>query len=488
MEHRRILQNCNFGSRVAEEEIDELSSYFVRTGLWERVCAGQIDIVYGAKGAGKSAIHALLLANSDQFQSTGVRVVCAERPRGTPVFRRLQGREELSENEFMFLWQLYFLSLIDGILEKEDVDSSRISHFLVSNGLSGPRTLPSVLQSIVRYVRQYFRAPSGVEATVNVDQSGAATGVTGRITFNEPATKDPDGVSIRSLLEFANQCLCDCGVTAWILLDRLDVAFAESLDTEKVALRALFRAYLDMLDLDAISPKIFLRTDIWTRITEEGFREGSHITRSETITWDRDSLMNLVVRRLIASGALCEHYQVEHADVLSDIRKQFRFFYRVFPEQIDLGTNQAKTWDWILTRTVDGSRQYSPREVIHLLNEARRCQLGQMAMGATEDLEDDGTLFARSAIRDSLNEVSRVRLNQTLYAEWPDIRSTVEQFRREHATHDIESIVLLLDCSTAEAGHHVASLVRAGFLEPVGKNPARFRVPFLYRSALEIGP
>ena len=142
----------------------------------------------------------------------------------------------------------------------------------------------------------------------------------------------------------------------------------------------------------------------------------------------------------------------------------------------------------IRDRTVDGSRQYSPREVIHLLNEARRCQLGQMAMGATEDLEDDGTLFARSAIRDSLNEVSRVRLNQTLYAEWPDIRSTVEQFRREHATHDIESIVLLLDCSTAEAGHHVASLVRAGFLEPVGKNPARFRVPFLYRSALEIGP
>ena len=45
----------------------------------------------------------------------------------------------------------------------------------------------------------------------------------------------------------------------WILLDRLDVAFADSADLEANALRALFRVYPDMAALSNFGVKIFLR-------------------------------------------------------------------------------------------------------------------------------------------------------------------------------------------------------------------------------------
>ena len=79
---------------------------------------------------------------------------------------------------------------------------------------------------------------------------------------------------------------------------RIDVAFAESAELEHNALRALFGVYADLRQYDRLTPKIFLRSDIWERITAEGFREASHITRAITISWDNNALMNLMVSRL----------------------------------------------------------------------------------------------------------------------------------------------------------------------------------------------
>src|SRR6266545_4069388 len=52
------------------------------------------------------------------------------------------------------------------------------------------------------------------------------------------------------------------------------------------------------------SVKIFLRTDIWERITEEGLREATHISRDIHIEWNKASLQNLIVRRLLNNPEL----------------------------------------------------------------------------------------------------------------------------------------------------------------------------------------
>ncbi len=107
-----VLTKAEFGSRIAEEEVDELHSYFVETEQWRKLLAGDVDIVFGAKGSGKSAIYSLLVAQKEKLR-LGRRTLflAAENPRGTPAFRDLAADPPASEEEFRSLWKLYFLSI-----------------------------------------------------------------------------------------------------------------------------------------------------------------------------------------------------------------------------------------------------------------------------------------------------------------------------------------------------------------------------------------
>ncbi|MFN9989127.1 MAG: hypothetical protein ACK549_02590, partial [Cyanobacteriota bacterium] len=68
MDKHLTLSTCSFGRRVAEEEIDELASYFAET---DQAFSGDIDIVYGAKGSGKSALYSLLLSKRSELSGNG---------------------------------------------------------------------------------------------------------------------------------------------------------------------------------------------------------------------------------------------------------------------------------------------------------------------------------------------------------------------------------------------------------------------------------
>ncbi len=48
MDKHAILRSITFGHRVAEEETDVLSTYFVETDHWQRLYRGDIDVVYGS--------------------------------------------------------------------------------------------------------------------------------------------------------------------------------------------------------------------------------------------------------------------------------------------------------------------------------------------------------------------------------------------------------------------------------------------------------
>jgi hypothetical protein len=111
MTKRAVLQQTAFGSRIAEDEGEQLTTYFVETEEWRRIFAGEVDVVYGAKGAGKSAIYSLLLRRADTLRGRGITAVAAENPRGAPVFKDLVADPPTSEPQFRALWQLYVLAL-----------------------------------------------------------------------------------------------------------------------------------------------------------------------------------------------------------------------------------------------------------------------------------------------------------------------------------------------------------------------------------------
>ncbi|WP_152520578.1 P-loop ATPase, Sll1717 family [Sphingobium sp. HDIP04] len=112
MDRLTLLKSLSFGSQVAEEEVSSLQDYFVQTDQWGRISDGNIDIVRGEKGAGKSAIYLLLNKNKEALFDKNVLVVSGERPRGTTVFKDLISDPPASEREFIILWKLYILVII----------------------------------------------------------------------------------------------------------------------------------------------------------------------------------------------------------------------------------------------------------------------------------------------------------------------------------------------------------------------------------------
>jgi hypothetical protein len=290
---RQALRDLSFGSQIAEEEREALRGYFVKTQAWDRIFNGDIDIIYGPKGSGKSALYVLIQDQDGALFDRGVLLVGAENPQGSPAFRDLSTSPPTSEREFVNIWKLYFLTLTARVLNEYDVKnehSFRLAKVLKDHQLLPDKktTLGSILSSVRKYVIKYIN-PHSVEGNVDLDPNSTVTKFSGKIVFEEPDIKaQSEGyLSIDDLFGSAASALKAAGYQVWISIDRLDVAFDESSELEKNALRALFKAYRDVQSHAEIKLKIFLRTDIWKRITQEGFRDratafkqccrGSHI-------------------------------------------------------------------------------------------------------------------------------------------------------------------------------------------------------------------
>jgi hypothetical protein len=485
-----VLRAITFGSRIAEDEPD-LNEYFVETELWRRIYAGEIDVVMGAKGSGKSAIYSLLQKRKDEFARRKIVVLAAENPRGTPAFRGLVVDPPASEREFMGLWKLYFLVLVTDVLGQLAGTHPKAKAVLAQVEDAGlkrrDRTLQAVIRGALDYARRVIAAEKTLEGGIRADPNTGVPIVTGKITLGEPTEvqRELGAVSADDLLKDVNEALRDVGQTIWLLIDRLDVAFADNDTLEQNVLRALFHVYLDLAEFGNLRLKIFLRSDIWERITLSGFREGSHITRQATITWNPDSLLNLAIRRLLRNEAIRTLYGVDEREVLSNALKQRGLFYRAYPIQVDSGPKQPETFDWLLSRTRDGLGINAPRELIHLLEATREAQLAELEVGKPEP--PDETLFTAVAIKGGLPTVSEARLNQTLYAEYPQLRERLEVLKEEKTQQTSETLAKIWRVTTAKASKMADDLVDVGFFERRGpRDDPVYWVPFLYRDALKM--
>jgi hypothetical protein len=492
MDKKIILQKLSFGERIAEQEANALNKYFVETDQWTRILSGAVDVIYGPKGSGKSAIHALLLARENELFERGVLVVAAENPKGAPAFQDLKIDPPASEHEFVSLWKAYLLSLLGSTFRSFDLRSDAakkvIAYLEEARLLPRESTLSGVLKSAYDHVRSLAKLES-VEGGLKLDpHSGLPTGVTGKLTLREPGRdlRDKGFVSLDSLLALVDEALRAAKLKLWFLLDRLDVAFADSPQLEHNALRALFKVYLDCQRCEHLSLKIFLRSDIWRRITNSGFREASHIVKTVTISWSKDTLLNLIVRRALSNPVVQELYGVREKEVLADLLQQRNLFYQIFPPQVDIGEKRPNTFDWILSRTSDATTDVpAPRELIHLLNASRDAEIKRLEIGKIQS--EEKSLISGAAIKDAMPEVSNIRYEQTLLAEHPELRKELEGLRGKKTDHTIETLGETWRTSPEEALAKANMLVEVGFFSREGTGPeARYWVPFLYRSALEL--
>jgi hypothetical protein len=488
MQKRQVLQDLKFGERVAEQESADLASYFVETEQWRQLRRNQVDVIFGPKGSGKSAIYSTLLQREDEFWDENVLLISAENPRGAPVFGALVSDPPSSELELLALWKLYILSLIGSTMADyglNDPDSKEVLSALVEAKLLPAKnaSLATRLRQVVDYVRRRLR----IETELKFDATtGMPTGLVGRISMSEPSSDDQAHglMSVDQLLAAANRGLEANGHGVWVLFDRLDVAFADSRELEANALRALFKCYLDMSDLDQIVLKIFLRSDIWAAITEGGFREASHITRQMNIQWPEASLLNLVVRRLLSNVDLVRHYNVNADAILRDAAEQRSFFNRIVPDQVEAG-KARKTFEWLLSRVQDGTKNVAPRELIHVLTEAKNQQMIMLDRGENDPPGEE--LLAPAAFRLALPVVSKVRLDQTIYAEYPELKKYIVELESEKTDQNPDTLARIWRKPPLSAAGIATRLVEIGFFEERGTNDdPRYWVPFLYRPGLSM--
>jgi hypothetical protein len=344
--------------------------------------------------------------------------------------------------------------------------------------------LKKYFTSARQYIVRFFNLQS-FEPNVQFNQAtGMPEGIGIKVTFNEPTPDQAKkGItSVSELLEDADVEMGEMGYKIWFLFDRLDVAFAESPDLEANALRALFKVYLDFASYNNIKLKIFLRSDIWKRITQDGFREATHITRTTTIKWERPSILNLIVKRFLNSDCVQEFYSVTQ-ESLERLDQQEKLFYRIFPRKISSGKN-PDTLDWLIGRTQDSNGICAPRDLINLIKSAITRQIKQLELGDAEP--PDENLFQRAIIKDALSDASKEKVEKHLFAEHPKYRQLFDQLKGGKSQYNIESLSSLWGINRDETIFRAQALEEIGFwLKEKPDNP-EYWIPFIYRDGLDI--
>jgi hypothetical protein len=491
MERLDLLKQLSFGTQVAEDETADLAKYFVETHQWNRIASGEIDIIRGDKGAGKSAIYALLIERKAEFFDRGVLILGAENPRGATVFRDLIAEPPASEIEFIILWKLYIATIISQELRDYGIRNKQVERVFKeledANILERENTLSGILRRAQNYAKRLFDAET-IQGGITIDQNtGMVTGLSGRIVLREPANnlRSHGVISIDNLVSHLDEALGEFGYKIWVLLDRLDVAFSENHDLEANALRALVRVYGDFRGLHNISLKIFLREDIWKRIMERGYREASHLVRYDNITWNEPALLNLLMRRLLNNSGIVTEFNIDSASVLQNADKQEKLFGVLFPKQVEQGPQKARTFKWLLTRCADSTKKTAPRELIHLLNCIRDQEIRRLEQGGTP--APGGQLFDRSVFKAALPTVSSARLHQYLYAEYATYRAYIEALDGQKTEQTSESLADIWKIDKSASVEKANELVELGFFEKRGtRDEPTFWVPFLYRDALHL--
>ncbi len=107
---RDVLRMLDLGNSVAEQDA-ALERYFVETEAFRRLARGDVDIVAGDKGTGKTALYRILQERHAEIpELRRVELVSGFNPVGNPVFQRLAQGQVLEEGQYASIWKGYFLS------------------------------------------------------------------------------------------------------------------------------------------------------------------------------------------------------------------------------------------------------------------------------------------------------------------------------------------------------------------------------------------
>lgn len=478
---QEALELMSIGKSVAEQD-DLLEQYFIETPAFRALISGSADIIAGDKGTGKSAIYRMLQNGYRNYtELSDVEVVSAFNPAGSPVFQRLTSADAYSEGSYRTIWKSYFLSLVGNWLidifgSAYNKETENLSNILDALGLNNQKAEP---KGIFSYIANFFRqiaTPERADIEFSWTESGMPI-VRPGVQFSGKIDAQPF-IYCDDFLQALDDALTACGIQVWLLMDRLDEAFVGSPDIETPALRALLRTYLDLSSFNSLKVKLFLRRDLFRRVTSGGFVNLSHINAMRIdIEWKDDDLIAMLEKRLMNSPDFIK-------SICFDPNSDTTLFQRIFPEQIDVGDRKPSAKNWIMSRIQDGKGVRPPRNLIDLAIKARENQIRREQRSSRGEIKKDTPLIEADSVREGQKQLSQIRVDDTLLAEAGTLAKYIERFKDGKSEHNVKTAISTIAASDDNEGMQILkSLVEMGFLEELKET---YKIPMLFRDGLNV--
>lgn len=490
-----IITDIELGSDIAEEDA-LLENTRVETSVFSDLLKDRVDLIPGTKGSGKSALYRIFVEFLPSVLLHQKKVVIAHGVyhHGDPVFHVFKDKfEQLSEDDFVNFWCIYFVSLAhehfiknQNFTEYLDDSDKEIEDFRKActtariPEIKGKKSLRDVLGWVLNALKTMnpklkYNTPDIGEFELDLFGDPVA-----KTQNDDEASKEVLPLYVSDIKDSLEKILRKSGLNLWLMIDRLDEIFPRRSDLEKRALRALLRT-VRFFASPEIRIKIFLRDDILSNIvkTKEGFTALTHVTsrQSDTLKWDESQIRDLLLRRLLQSEKLRKYLDVdmEKFDASADYRNEI--FYMIFPETVYKGKRQSKTMRWIYTHVADGNGVVTPRDVIYLVTKAK--QREQQLLMTDLESESDSCISSQALLYGH-EELSKHKRTTFLEAEFPHLLGDIKKLIGGKTEYNESSLRKIFGKSWEFT---VANLVSIGVLE---KRKNVYRVPFVYRKGLEV--
>ena len=304
-----FLEHVSLGASSAENELKDLAAYYLETDAYQRALRGDVRIVVGRKGSGKSAIFHQI---RDRIRSTRSNIVLDLKPEGYKLLKfkedvlRLLSEGTLAHTITAFWEYLLLLEICYKILEKDRI----------------PHTRDQRLYEPYQQLADLYRSDSYVgEGDFSERMSVLLQHVSQEIQRRYPDEKFGVRLSAPELTEILyvhdvaslrKRVIDYLGLKSslWLLFDNVDKGWPTHgiQEEDLVIIRALLEAtrklerQLRRNDFDCRT-LVFLRNDIFELLVGETPDRGKE--SRVVLDWtDEDLLREMLRRRLVYNDAV----------------------------------------------------------------------------------------------------------------------------------------------------------------------------------------
>ena len=419
-----IIESLQFPEVNAADQKQDLSLFFQRTTDFEKFLDDTTCLIRGRKGTGKTALYWLFVEHQNVAQKL------AHGRLDNTIFLSAHGRSQKnrpSRDEFQIIhqnlqqnsgtWEAFWRGYLLLRCYQENL-------FQFPKGSKNSKKFSEVKKTLSNLPKEEW-------------QSEYTKALLKLSTNYELRLIVKDAINILIKEEAKNN-----SQKMWFLYDDLDEDFSEAGEVRQQALTGLFQLVqsCDANRLTEIRFKIFLREDIWNRLS---FDNKSHFTgRDIILQWNRIDFLRLALRQAIQSEPFknlvdsISPVAVESIDQASEeaIDKALELLWGSRRRSGNKAKNVSR---WVYERLTDSSGTTFPRSLSILLKEAKEHELTYKGQSLSKFSAD--RLLRGKSLESGLKKASEKRCEE-IKEEYPTLINFFDSLKGKSALLEKEQL------------------------------------------------